>query len=295
MTELLRAYEAAQELGMDPFEFVSYVHRREVPRTIVDGRPRFSLDDLLEKLKEDKQNEDTVYVFAQQYASAVESYGKSIVIEVATNLMHTLGRERTKELLKEDEKEQILRLQEYHRVEYFGALAEIVAAKGYRPFKDIKEFLPGRIRTTKKNLFHSRQAPVIDKEQLEEISARTGYNQRLVRGLIQEGYDVDYLDALVGNNFNLRSRRPLMGGSEFPRDLWRNNAIRSLETAGIQNDTRVFADHQRRLKNMELLKCWKGNAGVIALHPQWHSITKGYLREYLGLVMPAARNGKSDE
>ncbi len=239
-------------------------------------QPHSSLDTAKEILGEKKYS---------RYASHYSVNQAEELISLTTSC---LGKERAKLLLAADEKDQLIKqLRKLPR--YLGRVNLLLSslAEGYfeaRPH----DFLPSTIGNTEARVQSERVGHQAAEISYGPIAERMQCQESIVRGLVAEGYNPDYIHAMLRKGFDLGTNQPFIGEAYFPRRHWQRNLRRALASLGIKKiDERSLGKHEQIFRGMGLIRVKdKSPETCISLSSKWSDLTQGSaLRDYLTAVM----------
>jgi len=146
-------------------------------------------------------------------------------------------------------------------------------------------FLPGYHSKIKREL-RAKKKELIQKGNVggaEEVSKKLGYDIELVRGLMDEGHNVIYLDAIVRKGLKHECADPYSGRNKQSME---KGIMRYLQDSGTNFRKRDLVREFSRLS--EVLGCrTKGGRGrrnkrkLVHLDRMWQTNTTGFLNQYL--------------
>jgi len=111
-------------------------------------------------------------------------------------------------------------------------------------------------------------------------------NESIAKGLMEEGYNPLYVDAMLRKGLNLGTAKPIIGDSYCPERHWKSNLRRALDSTGIKVEERLIRKYGRMFKSMKLItEKAKKPETCISLNPKWADVTYGSLRDYLTAIL----------
>lgn len=202
-----------------------------------------------------------------------------------------------KALFDADQGEQLMKLKGGRMNDYVSNLLVLVdMIKGHYG-KDIPEkyrigesavrFLPYGIN----NLVSELDKLVVPKnngteDDVGEICKKIGCEKETVEGLIEEGFNVIYLDSMLRKGLGLESKKKAVAKSRIDQSLWDKNVKRNLRAMGVAFDKEQFDETLDKLGGLLEFT----NQGKISLRSSWSSTDKKHLKEYLANILTP--NGK---
>ncbi len=269
-----------------------------------------SLEMTLEEAEEQPEVEEPVveewldmatYFLEDRLESCLKKYGDDHVKMITTSLAEYVGEEGARVIMLEDKKEQLLKLKGAGLSSYFGGLFVIqgqaedrfgtkIPVK-YDPQKSPANFLPSTIKRTGNDITREKKEAKTDLD-INDICSRIGYSKLLVEGLVGEGHNIFYLEAMTIRNFDLNSLKPFMG-KQFR--FWSRNAHRALGVMGVPFNRRIWKQEEKLLRQIGLI--YDGESkGYICFNKSWADRTQNqpHLNVYLSKGLPG-RNGEGGE
>jgi hypothetical protein len=149
--------------------------------------------------------------------------------------------------------------------------------------------LPGTLDPYLKKRAKSTEMSLQEKNQIcDEICQRTGYQSDLVMGLMDEGHDVYYLEALTKYGFDLdASPHKRFVGKNFGG--WKDKYQKALRMMGVTYNSRLLKKELNLLTGSNVIENVSANGATFS--SDWADVTKNtHLNAYFKQFL-APKNG----
>ncbi len=240
----------------------------------------------------------------------INQYGTAKVKEVQFFLRGYFSEEDSKKLLMAEGADKLFTQNAEEQDRYGKRLLATLRKIGTKFSGDVPDkyncnqspenFLPGKVEGLEKELAQVEQKKStiedVPVQNIAEISSKLGLPSELVRGLMQEGHNVYYLDAITRKGFCLQSPRPFIGGQTVSKSNWENNFRRALSSYGCRYEPKTQATEEKLLERIGLvINHHYDSDGPMSFNPKWsfHTRSLPHLQTYLELYLsPAAKRGE---
>ena len=314
--EALETYRARQHSpSAQELQEAGILSAPEIVRIVAVPNPSQVHNPILSNTQNDVSNVRTASIAATKpsidYLSPyINQYGAAKVKEVQFFLRGCFSKEDGKKLLMADGADKLFTQNAEEQDRYGKRLMATLKKIGtkflggapdkYNCNLSPENFLPGKVEGLEKELAQVEQkTPTpgnVPVQNIAEISAKLGLSPELVRGLIQEGHNVYYLDAITRKGFCLQSPRLFIGGQTVSKSNWENTFRRALASYGCRYEPKIQATEEKLLERIGLvIDHHQDSDGPVSFNPKWsfHTRSLPHLQTYLELYLsPAARRGE---
>ncbi len=235
-----------------------------------------------------------------RYNSVVDQYGEDKVRQLVHNVAGLIeSNETSKKIFYSDKKDTIFKLKRGVG-KYMEQLSGLLHSGLQIPVDLTPDVVPQRyLPSAVGNLLNSvKRSQVAEYEVAQNVNTLArdlGYERRLVRGLIAEGHDMLYLDAIMKGGFKIHSERRFTSTGKHARvskESQRKNIEGYLTRIGIDQMDNDRCDRERDLLTNQGALCrGRRSKDALTANSQYGKATQKtpFLNEYMTLHM--APNG----